>query len=98
MDSIEADVDGLSALGALCIREAEALTADRPTSQAGPVFQATTGAVDAALAMADRAATLIGLRLRVTGHAIVSAADRLATSDTTSCELIAAVGDTVVAT
>ncbi len=62
MDSIEADVDGLSALGALCVREAEALTADRPTSQAGPVFQAITGAVDAAQAMADRAATLIGLR------------------------------------
>jgi hypothetical protein len=91
MESIEADIDGLSALGAVCKREAEALRVIRPLPVIGSRFQATTIAIDSVLKMTDRAENLISMRLRVTGHTIVSAAGRLANCDSTSRERIAAV-------
>ena len=91
MELIEADIDGLSALGAVCKREAEVLSVFRPVPATGSSFQATTTAIDSVLKMTDRAQNLISMRLRVTGHTIVSAAGRLANCEDTSRERIAAI-------
>jgi hypothetical protein len=91
MEWIEADIDGLSALGAVCKREAEALSVFRPVSEAGSSFQPTSTAVDGVLKMTDRTQNLISMRLRVTGHTIVNAAGRLANCENTSRERITAV-------
>jgi hypothetical protein len=90
MEWIEADIDGLSALGAVCKREAEALSAFRPVTETGNSFQPTSTAIDSVLKMTDRAHNLISMRLRVTGHTIVNAAGRLANCEDTSRERIAA--------
>jgi hypothetical protein len=97
MESIRVDVDGLSALGAVCRREAEALSVDRPVPQAGRSFQATTMAVDGLVRTAGRAENLISMRLRVTGHTILIAADRLANCENTSREQIVGVGSGMAA-
>ena len=91
MERIEADIDGLSALGAVCKREAEALCVFRPVSEVGSTFQPTSTAIDTVLKMTDRAQNLISMRLRVTGHTIVNAAGLLANCDNTSRERITAV-------
>jgi hypothetical protein len=90
MDSIEVDVDGLSALGGLCQRAAESLKTGSSAAHSGPPHQATARAVDDVLASASTAETLIGVRLRVTGHTIAAAADRLANSELASQAQIAA--------
>jgi hypothetical protein len=91
MESISVDIDGLSALGAVCKREAEALSVFRPAPETGSSFQATSTATDSVVKMTDRAQNLISMRLRVTGHTIINAAGRLANCDNTSRERIAAV-------
>jgi hypothetical protein len=94
MESIEGDVDGLSLLGAECERRAEVLSAHCSNQPCGPAFQATSTAVEDVLAIASRAGNLISMRLRVTGHAVVEAADRLADCDSRSRARIAAIGGT----
>ena len=88
MDSIQADIqadkDGLSALGGLCQRVAETFESDGSTVQPGPAFQSTTGAVDEVMKAAGRVENLVGVRLRVTGHSIVTAAHRLSTCEDSS--------------
>jgi hypothetical protein len=84
VDSIQVDVEGLSAFGGLCQHAAERLEADSPVARPGPAFQATTRAVDEVLAAVRRVDSLVGVRLRVTGHSIVTAADRLANRDDAS--------------
>jgi hypothetical protein len=91
MEWIEADIDGLSALGAVCKREAEALSVFRGAPEMGSGFQATATAIDGVQKMTDTAQNLISMRLRVTGHTIVTAAGRLASCEDTSRERIAAV-------
>jgi hypothetical protein len=91
MEWIEADIDGLLALGAVCKRESEALSVFRPVPEMGSSFQATSTAIDSVVKMTDRAQNLISMRLRVTGHTIINAAGRLANCDNTSRERIAAV-------
>lgn len=91
MELIKVDIDGLSALGAVCKREAEALSVFRPLPEIGSSFQATSVALDGVLKMTDRAQNLISMRLRVTGHTIVNAAGRLANCENTSRERVAAV-------
>jgi hypothetical protein len=81
---IQVDVEGLSAFGGLCQHAAERLEADSPIARPGPAFQATTRAVDEVLAAIGRVDSLVGVRLRVTGHSIVTAADRLAHCDDAS--------------
>jgi hypothetical protein len=93
VETIRADVDGLFAFGAACKRSAEALSAGHPAQQSGPSFQSSTAAVEAVLTLAGRAENLISMRLRVTGHAVVSAGNRLAECDSASSERIATVGD-----
>lgn len=97
MEPIKVDVDGLAALGAVCKREAEALSVDRGEVEVGPSYQATTTAVHGVLRMAGRADNLITMRLRVTGHTIVRAADRLADCEGASRREVEAVGAAVVA-
>lgn len=92
MDSIKADVDGLSAFGAMCQRTAEQL-GGIPVPQLGPHFQATSAAVQGVMTTASRAENLISVRLQVTGHTIGTAANRLAHCDSTSREEISVVGD-----
>lgn len=93
MGSIEADVEGLAALGGLCQAAADGLGSGSgsPAPQHSPAFQPTTRAVDDVLTMAGGAENLIGVRLRVTGHAIVIAADRLANCEDTSRARIAGI-------
>jgi hypothetical protein len=93
MDSIKVDIDALSTLGAVCRKKAEALGADRPDPQSGPSFQATSAALADIATMTARAENLISLRLHVTGHTIVTAADRLANCDRASQQQIAALRD-----
>jgi len=96
MDSIKADVDGLSAFGSICQRAAEHLAGRGPAAPGGPSFQATSSAVDDVMTTARDTDNLIAVRLRVTGHAVVTAAQRLAGCDSTSRERIATVGDRAV--
>jgi hypothetical protein len=96
MDSIKVDVDALSTLGALCREKAEALGADRPVPTPGPRFQATAKALDDIASLTARAENLISVRLHVTGHTIVTAADRLANCDSASQQRISAVRDETV--
>lgn len=96
MDSIKADVDGLLAFGSMCQHAAEQLASRGPAVPGGPGLQATSSAVDEVMTTAKDTDNLIALRLRVTGHAIVTAAQRLAECDSTSRERIATVGDQAV--
>ncbi|PEG33585.1 hypothetical protein CQY20_30015 [Mycolicibacterium agri] len=92
MGSIKVDAEHLFSLGAVCQQEAGALSTGRPEPPAGPIFQATTGAVSDVSAMASRAENLISVRLRTTGHAVVKAATRLVMSDDGSRDRMEAVG------
>lgn len=95
MEPIKVDIDGLAVLGAVCKREAEALS-DYGEVEVGPAHQATTTAVDGVLRMAGRVENLISMRLRVTGHTVIRAAERLADCEGASRRQIEAVGDAVV--
>lgn len=98
MDSITVDVDGLTALAGVCHREGEMLSVGQPVPQAGPSFQATTAAVNRVVDLVGRADGLISVRLRVTGHKIAAAADRLARCDAKSSDQIASVGEELTVT
>ena len=93
MESIKVDVDGLSALSGVCHREAERLIAGRRDSHEAPNFQATSAAIGHVAATARRAESLIGVRLRVTGHRFATAAERFAEREETSRQQMAAVVD-----
>lgn len=91
MDSIEADVEALSELSGLFENAAGRLEAGAAVSQAGPAFQTTARVVEEVLKMAGTAEDLIGIRLRVTGHSLATAANRLASCEETSRAQIAGI-------
>lgn len=97
VESIRIDVEGLSALGGVCHREAEQLVDGNSDELVAPRFQATTAAMEQIAAATRRAESLIALRLQVTGHKFVAAAVSLGQREATSRDEIAAVsGDLTV--
>jgi len=93
MESIKADVDGLSALSGVCQREAEGLNVVDGRREEGPNFQSTAAAIDHVASIVGRTESLISVRLRVTGHKFATAAERFAEREATSRQQMAAVGD-----
>ena len=97
MESIEADLDGLIALGGACQREADGLRVIRGQLQDSPSFQSTSVAMQKISAVVSRAETLISVRLQVTGHKFATAAEWLGARESTSRREIAATGDELTA-
>jgi hypothetical protein len=98
MESIRADVHGLTALSGVCQREAEGLNVLGGRRHEGPNFQSTAAAIDQVASIVGRTESLISVRLRVTGHKFAIAAERFAECEATSRQQIAAVGDELRAT
>jgi hypothetical protein len=96
--SIRIDVEGLSALGGVCHREAEQLVVGHSDRLVGPDFQPTTAALEQIAAVTRGVEGLISLRLQVTGHKFVTAAERFGEREATSRQQIASVSDDLTVT
>lgn len=90
MKSIKVDVVGLIASGSVCLREADILLVRHVRQPAGPGFQATTNAIQQIASVVDSAEGLISVRLRLTGHKLVTTATWLGEREATSQKEIAA--------
>jgi hypothetical protein len=88
MESIQADIAGLSELGASCGYHAGQLCAAGEAPPAGGSFQASSAAVAAVHADADATEILFASRLLSTGYTVVQAAAGYAATDATNASSI----------
>src|ERR1700755_1851237 len=84
MESIQADIAGLSALGASCSDHAAQLCGAGEAPPVGGSFQASSAAVAAVHADADATEILFASRLLSTGYTVVQAAAAYAATDATN--------------
>src|SRR5579859_196192 len=84
MTTIQADVAGLSGLGASCTHHAVQLCAAGEAPPAGGSFQASSAAVAAVHAEADATEIQFASRLLSTGYTVVQAATAYAAMDATN--------------
>lgn len=90
MTSIQADIDGLSALGASCQRHADTIRTANVTPTVGRPFQATSAAVADVHATADAVEARFAERLLATGHKVAAIAGGFAATESGSAALLAA--------
>ncbi|HEX4588098.1 MAG TPA: hypothetical protein VH185_09055 [Mycobacterium sp.] len=95
MESIQADIAGLSELGASCSHHAGQLCAAGEAPPAGGSFQASSAAVAGVHADADATEILFASRLLSTGYTVVQAASSFVASDDTNASLIGGIADAV---
>jgi hypothetical protein len=95
MASIQADIEGLTALGASCHHHAGAMRAGYTTPSAGEPFQATSAAVAEVHMNADAAEQSFVERLIATGNTVRAVARGFAVTDARSTGTLAAVAETV---
>jgi hypothetical protein len=88
MESIQADIAGLSELGALCGYHAGQLCAAGEAPPVGDAFQASSAALAAVHADADATEMLFASRLLSTGYTVVQAAAGYAATDATNASSI----------
>ena len=98
MESIQADIAGLSELGASCGYHAGRLCSAGEAPPVGGSFQASSAAVAAVHAHADATEILFASRLLSTGYAVVQAAAGYSATDATNASGIGyIIGDIVEA-
>jgi hypothetical protein len=94
VESIHADIAGLSALGSRYLHHAGALTSSGPAPAVGRGFQATSAAVAAVHTDADVAEATFVQRLAATASTVVSAAHGYALTEASNAAWVAAFAET----
>jgi hypothetical protein len=98
MASIQADIAGLSELGASCAYHAGQLCCAGEAPPVGGSFQASSAAVAAVHADADATEILFASRMLSTGYTVIQAAADYATADADNASSIGDVVNDIVDT
>ncbi|WP_445168399.1 hypothetical protein ACTXG7_03140 [Mycolicibacterium sp. Dal123E01] len=96
MPAFEVVDEGLNVLAAQCSIEAARLADQVPTAQAGRPLQATAGAVGSVYSAVRTAAAAMAARVRATGDRLTTAAAQYVSTEDTSAQDLAALGNGLV--